>query len=365
MNVEFKPLTASLIPASRAFNARLRAHGAPPFLLPEEVASAGEPVSRQHYVAVDQSGEVRGGVLLVEQRGWLQNDSTLPLINIQSPLSEGLVDRRFSAVSLQMLKFVTSRSSYSYAVGMGHEQNALPRLLTAAGWSVSRIPFAFTVINSRRFLRQIRLSRNGPGKWLTRVASESGVSSLLLKGWRLVHPKPSVRAYSLELVPAWPNEMDIVWEGCRQHVSFSVLRDQQTLIEMYPATEARLRRFVLRLRGEIVGWSVGLVTKMTEDKNFGDLVVGTVLDGLAEKQHLSALLALTVDALSEMNSELILTNQTHQDWRVELRRLGFFAGPSNYLLALSKPLSSVLNSDASALERMHVNRGDGDGRIHL
>ena len=122
MKVEFTLLTGSLVPACRAFNERIRAHGEPPFLLPED-ASANEGaathggVCRNHYVAVDERGAVRGGVLLMEQRGWL-GSTVIPLINIQSPLSEGIVDRSFSGVSLQMLKFVYGRSPFAYAVGM-------------------------------------------------------------------------------------------------------------------------------------------------------------------------------------------------------------------------------------------------------
>ena len=106
MKVEFLPLTASLIPACRAFNERLRRDGNAPFLLPEtaHLADPGSPggILRSHHVAVDENGEVRGGVLLAEQRGWLAG-RVIPLVNVQSPLSEGVIDRRFLTVSLQML----------------------------------------------------------------------------------------------------------------------------------------------------------------------------------------------------------------------------------------------------------------------
>jgi hypothetical protein len=79
----------SLVPACRTFNQRMRAHGEPPFLLPED-ASANEGaathggVCRNHYVAVDERGAVRGGVPLMEQRGWL-GSAVIPLINILAP----------------------------------------------------------------------------------------------------------------------------------------------------------------------------------------------------------------------------------------------------------------------------------------
>jgi len=148
-------------------------------------------------------------------------------------------------------------------------------------------------------------------------------------------------------------------------MSFSVVRDEQILAGLYPDSQPRLQRFVLRLSGEVVGWSVGLVTPMKEDGNFGDLIVGTILDGLATKEHLGILLALTRSALRDMGAELIVTNQMHSSWQAELRRLGFFSGPSNYMVALSKPVATALQAEPGGLDHVHVNRGDGDGRIHL
>ena len=369
MTVEFTPLTASLIPGCRAFNERLRSHVTPPFLLPES-ESAKTPnqapggISSHHYIAVDQGGEVRGGVFLTEQPGWLQRQ-TIPLVNVQSPLSEGLVDRKFSGVSLQMLKFVTSRSPYAYAVGMGSETNPLPRLLKAAGWWVNPVPFEFVVISASRFLSEIGPLRSGNRRRVARAGAVCGLASVALKAWLLAHPSPALHGYSLELATSWPNGTDAVWERCRAELSFSLVRDERTLADLYPDTQGRLKRFVQRSGGEIVGWSVALVTKMNDNSNFGDLVVGTILDGLAAREHLRAMLALTRNALRELGAEVIVTNQTHSDWQVESRKLGFFSHSSNYLLAVSKAVADALRSEVGAPDRMHVTRGDGDGRIHL
>jgi len=179
VKVEFTPLSASLVPGCRAFNERLRARTEPPFLLPEnapvnEGAATDAAICLNHYVAVDEGGAVRGGVLLMEQRGWL-GKAAIPLVNIQSPLSEGIVDRKFSGVSLQMLKFVYSRSPYAYAVGMGSAENSFPRLLRAAGWSVTPVPFVFSVIDPRRFLKEIGPLRSG--SWLTQIQPRSAIRS--------------------------------------------------------------------------------------------------------------------------------------------------------------------------------------------
>jgi len=143
------------------------------------------------------------------------------------------------------------------------------------------------------------------------------------------------------------------------------VRDEPTLAAVYPDVEPRLKRFVLRLAGQVVGWSVSVATKMERDPNFGDLLVGTILDGLSTQAHMGVLLALTRKALREMGAEVVLTNQSHCHWKEESRRLGFVRGPSNYLLAMSKDLAAALASEPGALRRVHVNRGDGDGRIHV
>src|SRR5215471_11751905 len=190
MKVEFLPLTPSLIPACRAFNERLRGHGKAPFFLPEtaQLADPGSPggVLRSHHVAVDENGEVRGGVLLAEQRGWLAG-RLVPLVNVQSPLSEGAFDRRFLTVSLQMLRFLSQRSPYLYVVGMGGEQSVLARLLAAAGWRVRLIPFLFSVVRAGVFLREIGPLQHGLRRPLARLAASTGLGTLSSRLWHLAH----------------------------------------------------------------------------------------------------------------------------------------------------------------------------------
>ncbi len=55
----------------------------------------------------------------------------------------------------------------------------------------------------------------------------------------------------------------------------------------------------------------------------------------------------------------------HRDWTSALKSAGFWKGPSNYLLALSKELRQLLEPFEEALPRIHFNRGDGDGRVNL
>jgi predicted MPP superfamily phosphohydrolase len=68
-------------------------------------------------------------------------------------------------------------------------------------------------------------------------------------------------------------------------------------------------------------------------------------------------------ALQEV--DLVLVNHSHAAWVRAFSSAGFLAGPSNYLLAISKRLTELVRAEPQGEERMHVTRGDGDGRIHL
>lgn len=368
MKVEFTPVTDALLPACRAFNERLRRHGEPPFTLAEDAQPGCAPapggIAWTRFAAVDETGAVRGGVVLMEQRGWLAGRE-VPLINVQSPLSEGTVDRKFAGVGLQMLKFLAGRGEFVYAVGMGSEQNPFARLLKAAGWRVGLVPFQFSVVRAGRFLREIGPLQAGNRRLAARFAAATGLGAAALSGWRAVHWRPGARGYSLDAAGFKPGEADRVWHCCREALSFSAARDAAAVAGLYPEPDARLRRFVLRRGGEAVGWSAGLVTPMRENAYFGNLTVGTILDALAPEELLEALVARTRDALADLGADLIVLNCTHASWRNALRRIGFLSGPSNYVLAVSKPLAAALDREPGGFERAYVTRADGDGRLNL
>ena len=89
--------------------------------------------------------------------------------------------------------------------------------------------------------------------------------------------------------------------------------------------------------------------------------VTTVLDAVSLPEA-SARVASTVTRTVADWADLVITNQSHALWLAAFRQTGFAAARSNYLLAMSKPLVEAVGG---AADRVHVSRGDGDGRIHL
>jgi len=114
-------------------------------------------------------------------------------------------------------------------------------------------------------------------------------------------------------------------------------------------------------QGTVIGWAVPLDTAMRDDKHFGNLRLGSIVDALALPEDAPAVMAAAAGELEQRGVDLIVSNQCHKAWADALRRSGFLEGPSNFIFAAAKKLAAL----SSAFDEFHINRGDGDGPIHL
>src|ERR1019366_3413910 len=163
MSYRLVPYTKEWESAAGRANIRLALSGATPFLLPDHAApnAAAGPVHRQHWLVADSDDEVRGGCLLQSHPAWV-NGEEASVVNVQSPLSEGLADRRHAGLAPWLVRELVRRHPFSYSVGMNGEHMPYPRLLRALGWRVERVPFYFRVLAGRSFLANIQPVRNHP-----------------------------------------------------------------------------------------------------------------------------------------------------------------------------------------------------------
>jgi hypothetical protein len=364
--LRFVPYTEAERPAVLAFNDRMLAGRAPTdFVLPDLPNAAdrdpGAAIAWTKYIAVDAEDAVRGGFLLMQQPGWL-GGASVGVANYQAPVSEGILNPRYATVGLRMLRFMERQWPYSFFVGMGSADRPLPRLLAATGWSVREVPFFFRIVRPRRVLRELRpLHAHTWSRLGARIAAETGA------GWlcaRALHARAPIRASSalqMEPLRAWGGGIDGLWERTRHECAFAVTRDRATLRALYPLHDRRYSAYAFTSGGMLRGWAVVAETAMRDHTYFGHLRVATILDAWSEPGAAAAIVALLVRHLGR-SADLIISSQSHRIWIAAFRRAGFASARSNYLLALSKPLTAAIG-DAS--DRLHVTRGDGDGRIHL
>jgi hypothetical protein len=323
-------------------------------------------IRNRYYVARDEEA-VRGGLLLATFPAAFDASGECDLFNCREPLSEAISDPKYAFVGLRLLKFMQQQGPYLFALGMGGEGRPFPRLLKSAGWTVFPVPFLFRVVRASRFLRELQLLRASPAKrMLAGFAAASGLGKIGISAlqFRSATAAFSGRGLNVERVAAWGGWADELWEQCRGECSFAVRRDLRTVRALYPL-DGRTRCYLIRRDGRPVGWVAALLTPMQGHKFFGNLQVATLLDAVALDGMKLGCIQLASRALAHHGAELLVTNQSHAAWVRAFRAAGYLSGPSNFVLAISKPLAAAINAQSGGMANVHFTRGDSDGRIHL
>ncbi len=147
--------------------------------------------------------------------------------------------------------------------------------------------------------------------------------------------------------------------------SFVGDRRAEALEYLYPDDADRYIRIVVEKNGAPLGWCLLLDTAMRDDKYFGDMRVGSLVDCFAAPDAAVAVVAAADDFLTRRGVDLVLSNQLHVSWCGALEAAGYQQGPSNMLFFYSKELDSRLASADDWHRHAHLNRGDGEGPTNL
>ena len=353
MSLRIVPYTADHVAAVREFNRRLAPQGLDELQFPETPRPDSLP-GMELFVAVEE-GAVRGGYILRRQQFRVMGED-VPVAHYRLPLSEGVIDRKYAMLGLRLVRDALARQPRLYALGMGGEQHPLPQMLKRLAWRMCAVPFYFKVVHPFRFLREIRALRTTSARRLILdVAAYSGAGWLGLRLMGHARRAGTVRPETPATFAGWA---DGVWEASRDGYAMLASRDSKTLDALYPPEDERFLR--IRSGG---GWAVLLDTAMQGHKQFGSIRVGTIVDCLAHPEETAAVVRAATSVLEKRGVDLIVSNQLQKDWGEALARVGFRKGPSNFLFAASPALAALLGEAEDG--DIHINRGDGDGPIHL
>lgn len=352
--------------AVERFNAKLAAGGSE-FCFPAAEPKPKGPdgsVWFEHFVATED-GEVFGGYFLKHQTFFV-GGKAVALDNLQLPLSLGLVDKRYSHVSAALLFDALGRNELLYCLGMGSQDSKLVKLLTAAGWRHQVVPFYFRIRSANRFARHIRLPDERA--WLRRALRVAGALHIagVSHGFLEMFRGSKRAAHEVSsLVPRFDNFADALF--AENIAAYALVGDRraEALNSWYQEDNSIYQRLLVKESGKDIGWAVVLDTQMKDHKHFGDLRVGTLADGFAQTGRAGAVVAVAERLLSERGVDLIVTNQLHPEWGIALSEAGYRQGPSNFFFYYSGELAELLDKQPDWERRLHINRGDGDGPIHL
>jgi hypothetical protein len=369
--MEIVPYTTAHREAIARMNQKLSAAGSE-FRFPADEPPNGAdalPIRNDRFVAVD-GGEAYGGYILKRQQFFVEGRPQEDVGNLQLPLSLGQIDGAFGHVSAALLIDVLRRSPRCYSIGLGSEETQFAKLLGAAGWEHTAVPFYFSVKSGNRFARNIRL---GPDRRRMQTALRAlgrlrlaGVALRVRESVRSRAARPGPRpSAGVTEVPRFDPTVDDLFAA---HAgSYSLLGDRRAaaLNVFYPEDERRYIRLLVRKADRTIGWAVVLDSQMRDDKYFGDMRVGALVDCFAAVDDAAEAVAAVDGFLALRGVDVVVSNQLHPGWCGALKAAGYERGPSNFFFYYSSALAEALSGVPDWLERVHMNRGDGEGPTHL
>ena len=267
-----------------------------------------------------------------------------------------------------MLFKVLRQQPLLMALGMGGHVGRFAKLLAAAGWTGSSLPFFFRLLRPARVLRQLRDIRTT--RLRRAVADGLAYSGLGWSGAKLVHAacaatrsKPP-RAYTSSLVGRFDTWTDELWQRCRDSYGFIAVRDSRALNALYPEGFNALVRLRVQRDGRDIGWVCvrGVRTGGTWfEGHFGNLHLGIVTDGLAELENVGTVMNAGVQYLADAGVDLAVTFQSHPAWCAAALDAGLLRGPSNCAFYRSSALDNMIRTAAAQKRHWHLTCSDGDG----
>ena len=370
MAIAIQPYSADLIPAVKGFNQRLVAGGvAPEFHFPENNIPhwlpklEGRRIHQEYYLAVDGDC-VRGGFILKYQ-DFFFHGKPQPVVYYHLPISEGIVNKAYAGVGVHMLRSALKLQPMLFALGMGGFDRPLPQMLKAMGWSLCAVPFYFRVNHPAKFLRGIApLRETKSRRLLLDLAAVTGV------GWagiRLINSRRTSspeRGLFVEQVEGFTERDNDLWKQCRERYKLIADRACAALNVLYPRSKNFLCIRINRASG-FIGWAVLLDTQMRDNKYFGNMRLGSIVDCLALPENALAVMQAATQFLEQRGVDLIISNQSHHAWGGALKSSGFLETRSNFIFGASRPLAELLSPFQNNQNQVFLNRGDGDGPVNL
>jgi hypothetical protein len=360
---------ASDAPAILRFNNRLQAAGRAE-VMPSEPELPGEARYRPKGFAVcrrlmiaEDGQEIRAGMMLFHHTLFVRGQER-EFCWTHWPISEGLIDHKYSLTIVQILRKALAYQPFLLGLGAGSLDHHWAGIVLRLGWRHAAVPFFFYPVRAGKVLLGLRYLKTRRALRIGAVAAACcglglGLTSLLALRRRLAASFSSCESSQENSFGEWT---DRVFANCLADYGATVSRKATALNIVYPPDNSRFikLRVIRRGTGEDVGWVVVVDTQMSGDKYFGDLRVGTVVDGFGSAVHVPALLRAAVEYLSTKGVDIVVGNFSHAAWVGACRRSGFFAGPSNYYFFVSPGASPLLEAGCP-LPEIHLTRGDSDG----
>ena len=377
-SLQFVPLTQNLIRSCEEFNKRLHQAGTDLHFACPANRDRGEsppvPMEVDRFVGVDSDGQVHGAYLLRWQFLWLRGQQFFGASG-GYPISEGVIDKRFTMVGVIVLRDAIKRCSDLYFLGAGGRGGNVFRVAQHYGWQIADVPFLFRVVNGARFLSNLPQMQGSPGRRLLgRIGRGTGLAQiateLLTAGSAIRNRGSSSLRLSLDVTVEEAANLagaaDEVWLRVKSQYLFCVVRDGAHVESSFPLGRTDLHRLVVRHKGSVVGWAVVMTESLLRLRAYlGDLIPGLIVDTFGDTAYITDIVRAATAYLAAQGVDVVITNSSHGSWVDGYKRSGFINWRSQFPLLVSQSLGHRIGDLPIVMQQAHFTRGDGDGVHYL
>jgi hypothetical protein len=371
MNIRFAE--DSDLDAVARFNQRLKAGGREEEM-PLDPALPGEaqfrpegfPLYRRLIIAEDGQ-EVRAAMLLCHHNVFLHG-ARHDFYWTKMPLSEGIVNAKYSLAIIQLMKKALQLHPFMMGVGAGTPDSDGYRLFVNLRWRYQSVPFFFFPVKVSKVLRDLRyLQKNAKLRYGALLGAYSGggaaVSGILALRRKFL---ANLSGCEASVTAGFDDWADRVFANALAEYPVAIRSDATALNIVYPPDDQRYVRLRVKRKGTKteMGWIVVARKQMRDNHYFGNLRVGTLVDGFGRAEEVPTLIAAGLHHLVESGADIVVANFSHAAWTQACRRSGMFSGPSNYQIFVS-PQGPLMLEAACPLDQLHITRGHSDGMDNL
>lgn len=368
---------ASDLAAVDRFNQRLKAGGREEEI-PLDPALPGEsryrpegfPIYRRTMIAED-GAEVRAAMMLCHHNVYIHGERK-DFSWTKLPLSEGIIDLKYSMAIIQIMKKALDDHPFLMGIGAGLPDSDGFRFFAKLRWRLQAIPFFFFPVRLGKVLRELRYFKGSArlrygallGAYSGIGAGASGLLALRRKASPLFLRE--LAGYEASLVEGFDEWADRIFTEALPEYPVAIRSDATSLNIVYPPDDRRYVRLRVRKRAanRDAGWIVVAAKQMENNHYFGNLKVGTLVDGFGRAEDVPGLISAGLNHLATLGADIIVANFSHSAWTRACRLTGMFSGPSNFSVFVS-PKGSPILEETCPLDRMHMARGHSDGMDNL
>jgi hypothetical protein len=367
MPIQIVPYLPEHETSVKALNARLAAGGSTwgfyDFAIPRWAPPGQTPhAARALYLAIDEAGATHAGYCLKTQT-FLVGGVETEAASFQGPVSEGLVDPRYSMLGMRLVRDMERRSPLLFAWGATERLGAL---LKGLGWNQTGGALVMRIVRAERVLRLLPQIRRKP-------AVRSAAAMLAATG--LAQPLVSILQSALGLFSGgagpqlktvqeaqfgpWADE---VWQACRDHYGFLAVRDAQTM-NVLALREDWPHAIILRMEheGRTVGWAALRDNVFPEGHRYAGLRIGSLIDSLAEPGFEAGVIEAATRFLQARGVDMVISVYTHRRWLRGFARAGYLVRPNWRPLNASSAMTARLAEVPGGPDSFHLTPLDGDG----